>query len=420
MTADLVLVCGTARIPASRFCCVLHSGLLKNVLSEPTVHAETDDTGRYVISVPYQDAAALQTCVALMHDTLSVRDLRLKDLEHAEATVRCLQYLDCSPRLFTAVVAKAWEMVDAEHLHDDLFFDPEDSDFMIDTFLSCPVTQKTVLEDTFEARPSWTYFKRVIKAIGEVDGGRLLRSLASLLMTHLGKVFPPHCVLFAILDNSHIDTPTSPHYDCTKVFELAGMHGSLYHPREMVPVLHRVRQACQDNSAIPAVVPRFMLAISSALGTYTPAPHAAANIHGSIVEFHEPTTSALAIIDAYEHHMRKKLAHWLTLSLSRLTGSIDLTFTLAGIDQIARRARSCEVRVMVFGPDGSELLGEEWFVYDTINPENPTRLLDGKRKFSGGRWDPAFFAAAMATERLKFIRADFFYAKDSVFERLIV
>lgn len=417
LASDALLVCGAAKIPACSFCCAHKSKLLNGILFGPDFQddLDKDERGRKIVSVPYRDPDTLRTCVHLMHDISAPREV-VKSLEDAENLLRCMDYLDCDTE---DVLDTAWDMIVDDDAFEVVFPVPDNAHpatVVVDKLFSCEAMRRVVVRDLFRYRSSWLFWKnRVLWALAHVDGGALLRSLAPWLMQHLARAFPPACVLFALLDRTGFDDPEDPNFDATAAFELAGKHGSMYHPREAAAVLERMSLSCR--STLPPHVTRFMFAICDGLGTYTAAPRAAANFHGSVVEFHEPCTSVLAIIESSTTaKLTKRLASWLTMTLEPQLGRVDLRFTLAGIDALSAAAKSCEVRVMALGlASATNVVAERWVQFKALDPAVPTRSSDGAVVPHGGIWDEDFVRDAFTLGVIKYVRVDFFYGSTPVF-----
>lgn len=415
LASDVVLVCGALEIPGCSFCCAHKSKLLRGILFDPDFpEPEMDSRGRKSVSVPYRDPDTLKLCTDLMHGIATPSDV-IKTLDDAKNTLRCMDYLDCDTQ---DVLNWVWDMVVIDADFEVAFPNVADLDsttLLVDKLFSSEPVRRTVVRDLFKHRPSWVFWKnRVLRALAHVDDGALLRSLAPWLMHNLARAFPPACVLFALLDATGFDDPESPHFDAAAAFDLAGKHGSMYHPREAAAVLERMSLSCR--SALPPHVVKFMFAVCDGLGTYTTAPRAAACFHGSVVEFHEPCTSVLAIIESSHGIARtnKRLASWLTMTVDPGVGSVDLRFTLGGIDAVSARAKSCELRIMALGSP-TNVIAEQWIQFKDLDPTVAARSTDGTVVPHGRVWDEDLVRDAFTLGILKYVRVDFFYAELPVF-----
>ena len=417
LASDVVLVCGEREIPGCSFCCAHKSKLLRGILFDPDF-PESDDRdarGRKVVSVPYRDPETLKLCTDLMHDIAMPSDV-IKTLDDAQNTMRCMDYLDCDTQ---DVLDWVWDMIVDEENFEVAFPTAADLDstaLLVDKLFSSEPVRRVVVRDLFKHRPSWVFWKnRVLRALAHVDGGALLRSIAPWLMHTLARAFPPGCLLVALLDATGFDDPEGPHFDAPAAFDLAGKHGSMYHPREAAVVLERMSLSCR--SALPPHVVKFMFAVCDGLGTYTAAPRAAACFHGSVVEFHEPCTSVLAIIEGSHDIARtvKRLSNWLTMTVDPGLGRVDLKFTLGGIDAVSARATSCEMRVMALGASTTDVIAERWVQWRNIDPNTPAWTSDGAVVPHGGTWDEDLVKDAFTLGTLKHVRVDLFYAQCPVF-----
>jgi hypothetical protein len=416
MASDVVLVCGELEIPGCSFCCAHKSKLLHGILFDPDFPKfDTDARGRKSVSVPYRDPDTLKLCIDLMHDIATPSDV-IKTLDDAQNTLQCMDYLDCDTR---DVLEWAWDMVVYDESFETVFPNREDLDsttLLVDKLFSSEPVRRTVVRDLFKHRPSWAFWKsRVLRALAHVDGGALLRSMAPWLMHTLARAFPPACLLFALLDATGFDDPEGPHFDAPAAFDLAGKHGSMYHPREASIVLERMSLSCR--SVLPPHVVKFMFAVCDGLGTYTAAPRAAACFHGSVVEFHEPCTSVLAIIEGSHGIARtaKRLSSWLTMTVDPGLGRVDLKFTLGGIDAVSARAKSCELRIMAIGASTVDVIAERWVQWRDIDPSSSAWTSGGTVVPHGGTWNEDLVKNAFTIGTLKYVRVDFFYAQAPVF-----
>ncbi len=418
LASDVVLTCGDLTIPGSSFCCAHKSKLFDNLLFDHDFKEyEKDARGRKIVSVPYRDPDTLKTCIDLMHGICEPSDV-VKSLEDAENVIQCLDYLDCDVE---DVLDAVWDLIVDSNDYELIFPHAADgyeqlAKHVVDKLFSSESMRRVVARDLFRNRPSWLFWRdRVLAALAHVDRGALLRSLAPWLMQHIARAFPPACVLFALLDRTGFDDPEDPNFNATAAFELAGKHGSMYHPREAADVLERMSLSCR--STLPPHVTKFMFAVCDGLGTYTAAPRAAAHIHGSVVEFHEPCTSVLAIIEnsTIATRVTKRLASWLTMTIDPQAGRVDLRFTLAGIDALSARAESCEARVMALGLASTSVIAEHWVQFRSLDPAVPARLSDGAIVPHGGTWNDALVKDAFTLGIVKFVRVDFFYGQTPVF-----
>lgn len=404
----MVLRCGDGReIPCVRYECLVSCEVLQHLAEDVTLHK--DARGRAIVPFPNVDSADLATAIQVIHGITPPGEL---DASSAPAALRGLHALG-HRTLVAPVMQQLWAVLSVSST--DLARDAEPH---VNELLHTASVRLDVLRALVRACPTWREFsERVMPHV------RMDLDLARWLLGHLVKFFPAGPVFLCVLDSvpTSVLTPES----ALSLFTPPGAVS--YHPPEAMDVVRALADAMggtqntdthnaqnTHNGSTEAWVPsvlEFMRAMLAATQVYDIAPHVANSLHGTIVLLDRTPSASVLLTTDRRGSVSRKLAPWLWLHADWGAGAVDVRISLDRMDDMARRARRCHVRLTAYANAESE---EVWYVVSHVHPALEFwGVRDGQ--VAAGSADS--FAGAVRKPTMTRLRIDLFYGEHSPLDR---
>lgn len=399
----MVLRCGDGReIPCVRYECLVSCEVLQHLAEDVTLHK--DGRGRAIVPFPNVNSADLATAIQVIHDITPPGEL---DASSAPAALRGLHALG-HRTLVAPVMQQLWAVLSVSST--DLARDAEPH---VNELLHTASVRLDVLRALVRACPTWREFsERVMPHV------RMDLDLARWLLGHLVKFFPAGPVFLCVLDSvpTSVLTPES----ALSLFTPPGAVS--YHPPEAMDVVRALADAMggtqntqnTHNGSTEAWVPsvlEFMRAMLAATQVYDIAPHVANSLHGTIVLLDRTPSASVLLTTDRRGSVSRKLAPWLWLHADWGAGAVDVRISLDRMDDMARRARRCHVRLTAYANAESE---EVWYVVSHVHPALEFwGVRDGR--VAAGSADS--FAGAVRNPAMTRLRIDLFYGEHSPLDR---
>lgn len=382
--ADMVLQCSDGRvIPCVRFQCMTSCDVIRHVIED--VELRKDDKGRMIVPFPNVDSGDLAMACDVMHGVTGVHQL---DEYSAPAALRGLRALGHSAltdhlleRLWTVLSSKEW-----------LDVQPHMSEL-----LHTPSVRLDVLRQLARLCPSWPDFSSKVLAHIDMDS-----ALATWMLPRLCAFFPAGAVFTRVLDL----LPA-----CVLTMDMAlslfpASAPSCFHPLEALDVVDALAAMFAAQGWDKGVL-ALLRALLSSMRIFDVTPCLAASLHGTIVQIdRQPSASVLLAIEEHRGPVNRKLAPWLWLTADWAAGRVDARIELHKLDDAARRARKCHVRMTAY--DASGECADVWYLLPVVHPAVSFRVMDSGRYAAG---NPEAFAAVVRSDTLARLRLDLFYGQ---------
>lgn len=388
--SDMVLQCSEgAAIPCIRFYCIASCDVIRNLVED--VVLQKDDKGRCIVPFPNVSRTDLATAVEVIHGVRSVSKLSAASAPAALRGLRALGHTGMN----TQIMQKLWSLVkDCGFPH----IQPH-----INELLHTDVVRLDVLRRLVVLCPVWSVFSA--KVLGEVC---MDLRLAHWLLVLLSRAFPAGPLFRRVLDKLPLAV-----LDAQAALSLftAPANASAYHPSEAVDVLGALVRRF-ETAKWDAPLLGFMRALLTSMQVFDIAPHVAVPLHGTIVMLERtPAVSVLLVVGERRNVCMRKVAPWLSLSVSWVAGTVDARIILDKLDDPGRFPPSCQVRLTAYEAARST---EVWYAVDHVHPAVPIQLQTHGRCSAGC---PQSFAAVMRSQGVSRLRVDLFYADHSVLEK---
>ena len=387
--SDMVLRCDTGReIPCIRFSCMTTCEAIRNVVEDATM--KRDARGRTIVPFPGVDPDDLSVAIHILHGVVSPSDLAPPAVVSALRGMRALGH----SRQDSSMMALLWASL--EHASFD------DLAPYVDDLLHTRSIRIQVLRRVVTMYPCWPEFcERVLnKVCMDTD-------TAVWMIPLLSRFFPAGPLFKYVLDA--IPASVLDARSCLALFT-APKNAASYHPAEAMDVVSALSSAFRRHAWDDGGVLAFMQALVEATMVFDVSPMVANTMHGTIILLERtPSASLLLQVHAQRGTVSRRMAPWLAVSINWATGVVDARVNLDRLDDVARRARACQVRLTAYLSSSSAV--DVWYSFGSLAPLSSFSLLSQGVVAAG---DEAAFRSAVAHVELRRLRVDVFYSSSSV------
>lgn len=385
--ADMVLQCSDGRvIPCVRFQCMTSCDAIRHVVED--VELRKDAKGRLIVPFPNVDSTDLAMACNVVHGVTAVSQL---DEFSTPATLRGLRALGHTV-LTDQILERLWSVLSAK----DATHWPDMRPHMCE-LLHTPSVRQDVLRQLARVCPCWPDFSS--KVLGHVT---MDVQLAAWILPKLCAFFPAGPVFTRVLGllPAGVLTPDA----VLGLFPASAP--ACFHPLEALDVVDALAAMFAARGWDKGLL-GLMRALLAAMRVFDVAPYVANALHGTIVQIdRQPAVSVLLAVAERKGPVSRKLAPWLWLTTDWATGRVDARVELGRLDDAARRARKCSVRLTAYSATGD--CAEVWYHVPTVHPAVWFRVLDAGQYAAG---TPEAFAAAVRAGGLARLRVDLFYGQ---------
>lgn len=347
--SDLVLRCSDGtEIPCVTFQCVRTCEVIRHVMQD--VPLSRDPRGRSVIPFPNVDSTDLALAAEVVHEVRAVDDLVADAIPSVLRGLRALGHVASQG----PVMERLWSAVKG---CSEAAIRPHLTDLLHTPSLRCKVLQRMV-----RLCPTWGSFSATL------DHVLMDVQLAAWLMLNLSRRYPAGPLFTRLV--GMIPAAVLDGNAALGLFVSPGV-ATAFHPAEAVDALETMGDTlgrCNDSRAW-AGVRGFAGAMLQAMQVYDVAPHVANALHGSVVLLENcPMASVLLHVGTHKplSTVSRKMSPWLHLYLDFQAGAVDALVTLRNLDDQARTARRCQVRVTAYAGDVADVaevaeVAEVWY-----------------------------------------------------------
>lgn len=385
--ADMVLQCSDGRvIPCVRFQCMTTCDAIRHVVED--VELRKDAKGRMIVPFPNVDSTDLAMASNVVHGVTAVHQL---DEYSTPATLRGLRALGHTS-LTNEILERLWAVLSAK----DGAHWPDVRPHMCE-LMHTPSVRLDVVRQLARLCPCWPDFSS--KVLGNVT---MDVQLATWLLPKLCAFFPAGPVFTRVLGllPAGVLTPDA----VLGLFPASAP--ACFHPLEAVDVMDALAALFAAREWDKGVL-GLLRALMAAMRVFDVAPCVANSLHGTIVQIDRtPTVSVLLAVAERKGPVSRKMAPWLWMTVDWAAGRVDASVQLSKLDDAARRARKCHVRLTAYGTAGD--CAEVWYHVPVVHPAVWFRLLDAGRYVAG---NPEAFAAAVRAGGLTRLRLDLLYGQ---------
>jgi hypothetical protein len=394
--SDMVIACDDGVvIPCVRFSCVTSCSAIAHVVEDTLL--DTDPKGRGIVPFPGVDSNVLGLALDIIHGIRNVEELSESDCVRALDGFGILGHELNKP----AVLARLWGLSKNADL--DLVMRHADELLHHDTVRTSVLRRLVVL------RPVWSQFTTDVLSKLTLD-----LSLAVWILRVLPAFFAAG-PLFAFV----IDRVPETNLSLASIMKLVYAPESALHlhPGEVVDVMRavmtKVRQCGLDSG-----VSSMLSALVSASVMFDAVPYSANKVYGTTVMLDGfPCASLLLSVDT-PICVARKMSPWLTMTVNKLDGILDLCVAPCKLDDPGRFARNFDIRVTAYSKTDTRTTPatqEVWFEAKDVDPNVQHRFSManlGRPALLGCK--DAMRAAVRESSK---IRVDVFYAKACVLHK---
>lgn len=318
-TSDFLVVFDDgSEVPCCRFLLTTSCGVFRRILGEGLESRRLKLRGA--------EPATVKPALHFLHGLVSVTTLGVDDVLRVRLG---LDYLDC-PIFNDILLQRTWDLVKLAPLEALLPHAP-------DLFQSVLLRQPALARMADLAPDFKTLRETVVKVLDACPWGSVRKAELACWLADKLHVFYPPVPLFNALLPYVVDAP--------KLF--MSIAGEYTHPMELEDLAKALARDCE-----------MLDKIHKATTDYYPAPLLAAqSVHGSSVSF-EKTPLASACLAVAKPTNRRRVAKWLSVSVQRASGLVDLEIVPRYLDAPCR----LDVRIVATSDLG---IGETWGIWSS-------------------------------------------------------